>query len=90
LSHDGDDFFYGRRVGGIPQTLFRGGRPQWKPGMVAGERGRPAASRTTGSIMTEASLGAALAGTALAYGVSSKQQRRTRCGSPRPGAVLTA
>ena len=40
--------------------------------------------------MTEASLGAALAGTALAYRVSSKQQPETRCGSPRPGAVLTA
>jgi hypothetical protein len=36
---------------GYRSPLLRGGRPQWKPGMVAGDRRRPAASSKTGLVM---------------------------------------
>src|SRR5215216_6144324 len=45
-AHDGDDLFDPRRVGWVTNPLLRGGRPAWKPGSVAGERRRPAASRS--------------------------------------------
>jgi len=32
------------------EPLFRGGRPEWKPGIVASDRRRPAASNNTDSI----------------------------------------
>ena len=43
-AHDGDDLFDFGRIGGIAETLVRGGRPAWKPGIVAGDRRRPARS----------------------------------------------
>src|SRR5215207_6958374 len=49
-AHDGDDLLNFGRIGGIAETLFRGGRPAWKPGMVAGERRRPARSSSISDI----------------------------------------
>jgi hypothetical protein len=44
LAHDRDDLIDRRRVGGVALALVRGAIPARKPGMVAGERRRPAAS----------------------------------------------
>jgi hypothetical protein len=54
-AHDSDDLLNGWRSAGYRRPLLRGGRPQCKPGMVAGERRRPAASSKTESIMEPAS-----------------------------------
>ena len=44
LAHDGDDVINGRRVGGVALALVPWGYPVRKPGVVAGDRRRPAAS----------------------------------------------
>jgi hypothetical protein len=44
LAHDGDDLINGRRVGGVTLALVARGDPVRNPGVVAGERRRPAAS----------------------------------------------
>jgi hypothetical protein len=43
-THDRHDLFHRWLIIGISEPLLRGGRPQCKPGMVAGDRRRPAAS----------------------------------------------
>jgi hypothetical protein len=53
-----DDLFGRRRVGRMTQPLVRGVRQQWWPGIVAGERRRAAASRSTEAFMTASLLGA--------------------------------
>jgi hypothetical protein len=47
LAHDGDDLLDGGGSAGYRRRLLRGGRPDWKPGIVAGDRRRPAASSST-------------------------------------------
>jgi hypothetical protein len=44
LAHDGDDLIDGRRVGGVALALVPGAIPVRNPGVVAGDRRRPAAS----------------------------------------------
>ena len=45
LAHDRDDLINGRRVGGVALAFVARGDPLRNPGVVAGERRRPAASR---------------------------------------------
>ena len=49
-AHYSDDLFDRRRIGRVLLALFRGGRPRWYPGMVAGERRWPATSSSTDSM----------------------------------------
>jgi hypothetical protein len=51
LAHHWDDLLDGRRVSPIAPALLRGGRPLWYPGIVAGERRRPAESRSDKAVM---------------------------------------
>ena len=44
LAHDRDDLIDRRRVGGVSLALIARGYPGVGPGVVAGERRRPAAS----------------------------------------------
>jgi hypothetical protein len=54
-SHHGDDLLDPRRVGGIAAALFRGVRPAWYPGSVAGDRGRPQTSIMTWEFIASSS-----------------------------------
>src|SRR4051812_35743941 len=47
LAHDGDYLLDGGRIRGIAAAFVAGGRPEWKPGIVAGDRRWPAASSST-------------------------------------------
>jgi hypothetical protein len=49
-THDGDDLLHPWRIGRIAQTLLRGGRPPWNPGMVAGDLRRPARSSSSSDV----------------------------------------
>jgi hypothetical protein len=50
-AHDGDDLLHLRRISRIAQTpCSAGGRPAWNPGIVAGDRGRPARSSSSSDV----------------------------------------
>jgi hypothetical protein len=77
-AHDGDQLFHLGRIGRITQTFVVGDRPAWKPGMVPGDRRRPARS-TSSSDMSPPRL----VDERRIKRVASDGERRRLCRCPR-------
>jgi len=82
LAHHGDDLLDRRRVGRVAQPLVAGRSSGVVPGIVAGERRRPAESRTADTAMGSSSQETAIA--VLPY----QPARADDCFVPRAGAAV--